>query len=178
VHPEAARLRDELTLEPHPEGGWYRQTYRSRDEIPASALPAGYGGPRAFVTAILYLLADGAVSRLHRLRGDELWLYHAGAGLDLHVFGTGGYASGTRDPDVTRGYERLGLGLDAVASRVPQVVVPGGCWFGATLPDPDGFALVGCTMAPGFDFADFELGMPAALRDGFPEHAGLLSRLV
>ncbi len=163
MHPDAARLRERLGLRPHPEGGWYRETYRADLELPAAALPAGYDGPRAAATSILYLLAGGAVSRLHRLRGDELWLHQAGTGLDLHVLQAGGH------------HERLPLG--AGPDRRLQAVAPAGSWFGAELDDPAGWALVACVMAPGFDPADWELADPQEVLAACPAHADLITRL-
>jgi predicted cupin superfamily sugar epimerase len=171
MHRNARLLIENLRLRPHPEGGWYRETYRSERTIPGTALPAGYAGSRSLGTAILYLLADGAVSGLHRLRGDELWLHHAGGGLDLHLFRP------PASPSRSGRYERRRLGPAGADGTAFQVVVPGGCWFGATLVDPDGFAVVGCTMAPGFDPADFELPSGTELGSVFPEHTELLARL-
>ncbi|MFO7654933.1 MAG: cupin domain-containing protein [Candidatus Krumholzibacteriia bacterium] len=175
MHPEAQKLIEDLRLQSHPEGGWFRETYRSGWEIPVPALPPGYDGPRALGTSILFLLAGDAVSRLHRLRGDEMWFHHAGGGLHLHLFWPAG-------PDTSFArHEELQLGLDGNRGQTPQVLVPGGCWFGATLADDgtgdDGYALVGCSMAPGFDFADFALARPEVLRAAFPAERELIARL-
>jgi len=158
-----------LELLPHPEGGYYRETYRSAFLVDDAALPAGYTGPRCLGTAIYFLLAGQDVSRLHRLRGDEVWFFHAGCGLTLHLFDeTTGYRAVRLGPVTADGGER---------GQTPQVMVPAGCWFGATVDDPRAFALVGCAMAPGFDFADFELGTDANLRRRFPDHVAVLDRL-
>ena len=160
-----------LELVPHPEGGWYREIYRSPWRLAPEHLPPGYCGSRALGTSIYYLLTGQQVSRLHRLRGDEIWHHHAGAGLDLHLF----------QPEAVAGqrYAKIALGGDFSAGQQAQAVVPGGCSFGATLNENSDldFALVGCTMAPGFDPADFQLVPAAALRKVYPEHAALLDRL-
>jgi predicted cupin superfamily sugar epimerase len=171
MHPEVARLVAELALREHPEGGWYRETWRSATTIPAAVLATKRTGPRAAGSAILYLLAGEQVSRLHRLPDDEVWHHHAGCGLDLHLFWPATAEGPLR-------YERRGLGLDPERRQSPQVVVSGGCWFGATVADPDGFALVGCTMAPGFDFADLAFATAATLSPTTTEHTALLARLV
>jgi len=159
----ARALIEQLELQPHPEGGWFRETYRASLTLPGAALPDQYGGDRPAATAILYLLAAGEVSRLHRLRGEELWLYRAGPGLVLHVLEAGG---GHRT-------HRLGAGPEAAF----QAVVPGGRWFGAEPADPAGWGLVICVMAPGFDPADCAFADRDALLRAHPDHADLIRRL-
>lgn len=145
-----AELVVALGLAPHPEGGFFRETYRSAE----SFAPAGIGAPRAVSTAILYLLRAGEKSRLHRIKSDELWHHHLGGGLRLTQLLPGGKIEETL----------IGPGL-AAGQRL-QHAVPAGAWFGA---EPLGeFALVGCTVAPGFDFADFELGKRNDLVQEFP----------
>ena len=131
---DAARdLVRTLELQPHPEGGFYRETYRSEAEVPA------HGGTRCAVTSILFLLPTGARSRLHRVRGDEVWLHQRGDAVRLTI----------GEEEVL-----LGQGEDATL----QAFVPPGVWQAAEcLPGDAGFALVGCVVAPGFEFEDFEL---------------------
>ena len=156
---------DRLHLQPHPEGGLYRQTYRASLTLPHSALP-GYGGDRAASTAIYFLLAGDQFSAFHRLRSDELWHFYAGSGLVVHVIEPGG------------NYSELLLGSDHAASGEQfQAVVPAGCWFGSSLRHPDTFALVGCTVAPGFDFADFEMAKRDELAAHYPQHRAIIERL-
>jgi uncharacterized protein len=140
MEPELARLLD---LSPHPEGGWYRQTWRS--SIPVS--PDGYDGPRATATAIYFLLNPGEVSRWHRVASDELWLWHSGGPLRLTLGGTGSAPDAAND--------RI-LGPSVAAGERPQIVVPGGTWQSAT-PVSAESVLVSCVVSPGFEFADFEL---------------------
>jgi len=153
-----------LGLAAHPEGGWFRETYRARESIPADALPARYAGPRSFGTSILFLLRAGEVSSLHRIASDEVWHHHRGGALCVHGI----------DAAVTHRKWLLGADLDAGQSL--QVVVPAGTWFGAEVLD-GAFALVGCTVAPGFDFADFELADRATLGARYPQHRALIEKL-
>ena len=154
-----------LHLEPHPEGGWYRETYRAAETIPRAGLPARFSGARPLATAIYFLLTADTFSALHRIRSDELWHFHAGGALTLHLV----------EPEGA--YRRLRLGPDLAAGESFQATVPAGCWFGAEVAAPGGFALVGCTVAPGFDFADFELGERAELLRRYPAHRALVERL-
>ena len=163
MHADARNLIDRLGLEPHPEGGWFREVYRSHLTLPADALPGGYADARPAATSILYLLADGAVSQLHRLRGDELWLHQAGHGLQLQVLHAGGR------------HEQIALG--AGPDQVFQVAVPAGSWVGAELPEGEGWALVACVMAPGFAEEDWELASRQDLLAAFPTYAELITRL-
>jgi uncharacterized protein len=160
----AQRWIDHLNLEPHPEGGWYRQTYRAPLTLPHSALP-GYAGDRAASTAIYFLLAGDQFSAFHRLRSDEVWHFYAGSGLIVHII----------KPDGE--YQQLLLGRNSADGEDFQAVVPAGCWFGSSLRQPDTFALVGCTVAPGFDFADFEIAKRNELTARYPQHRGIIERL-
>jgi predicted cupin superfamily sugar epimerase len=154
-----------LNLVPHPEGGYFRETYRSAEEVPAGCLPARFPGARPFSTAIYFLLAAGDCSALHRLRADEVWHFYAGGRLTLHVIDADGALSEVR------------LGRDAGQTEHLQAVVRAGCWFGASLDAGSSYALVGCTVAPGFGFEDFELGGREALTLQFPQHRALIERL-
>ena len=152
----ALELVRHFAMRPHPEGGFYVETYRSSGIIPGSALPAGYTGSRNYSTAILFLLRQGEYSRLHRIRQDEIWHFHLGGPLRLACIAPDGQSE-----------ERL-LGMDIRNGQLLQSVVRAGCWFGATPAPGADFALVGCTVAPGFDFADFEMGHAAELEALFP----------
>jgi predicted cupin superfamily sugar epimerase len=163
--PEARSWIERLELQPHPEGGFFRETYRATGTIARDALPVGYGGSRSFATSVYFLLPSGAVSALHRLRSDELWFFHAGSPLVVTSIAPDGTLTQTRvGPDPARG-EHL------------QATVAAGCWFGAAVEAPGSFALVGCVVAPGFDFADFELGERAVLLRVFPQHRADIERL-
>ena len=149
-----------LGLQPHPEGGYYREIYRAADAIPATGLPPRYGVPRRVATAIHFLLKARQVSRLHRLKSDELWFFHAGQPLTVHVIDPAG-----------------GLTETVLGGAGLQTVVPAGCWFGASVAAKRGFSLVSCVVAPGFEFADFELADRAALLRQFPQDRRLITRL-
>jgi uncharacterized protein len=154
-----------LQLEPHPEGGFYRQTYKAALVLPRLALPPEFSGPRASCTAIYFLLDGEGFSAFHRLRSDELWHFYVGAPLALHVIGESGHCS------------KLLLGSDPEAGQVLQVTVKAGCWFASHVADWKSFALVGCTVAPGFDFEDFELAKRAELTAKYPQHRPLIEKL-
>lgn len=156
---------EKLQLEPHPEGGYFRQSYRSEMVIAREALPAGFGGARAASTAIYFLLEGQNVSMFHRLRSDEVWHFYAGEPLIVHGIDPAGK------------YFQILLGRDLNGGQVLQAVVRAGCWFASHVADWKSFALVGCTVAPGFDFADFEMGKREELVRAYPQHRELIERL-
>jgi uncharacterized protein len=150
----------ELGLVPHPEGGFFRETFRA-DPLPFD-LPAR--GARSASTAIYFLLADADFSAFHRVRSDEVWHHYAGSALELHTLAK------------ARGHEVVILGADIEHGQRPQHVVREGVLQAARLRDP-GFVLAGCTVAPGFDFADFEMPSRSDLQAWFPNHAGVIQDL-
>ncbi|HSZ61955.1 MAG TPA: cupin domain-containing protein [Terriglobales bacterium] len=152
-----------LGLQPHPEGGYYRQTYRA--DLVLEELPPQFSGPRPVSTAIYFLLDGKNFSAFHRLQSDELWHFHLGASLTIHVI----------DPDGQ--YSEIQLGSDPEAGEVLQAVVGAGCWFASHIRDEKSFALVGCTVAPGFDFDDFELAKRVQLIELYPQHRDLITKL-
>lgn len=136
-----------LHLEPHPEGGWFRETWRADLVLPNSVLPQGYSGDRAAGTAIYFVLMPGEQSAWHTVVGAELWLHHRGSPVILDIAGDGP-APGAVEATV--------VGPDVAAGEVPQALVPPGHWQRARCRD-DEPALVSCIVVPGFDFADFRL---------------------
>lgn len=160
----ADRWIDYLHLEAHPEGGYFRRIYTAAWRIPADVLP-DRGASRPVATAIYYLLKGRQHSRLHRLKSDELWHFYFGSALVIHVF----------EPDGRYVAWRLGAELDT--NQHLCVTAHAGCWFGATVVDPDSFSLVGCTVAPGFDFADFELADRVVLLNHYPQQAEIIEQL-
>lgn len=162
---EAAHWVRALDLRPHPEGGYYRETYRAQEVVAPDGLPERYDGPRCWCTAILFLLPRGEISAFHRLRSDELWHYHAGARLEICMLAQDG------------SLRSLALGPDASLGEQFQAVVPGGTWFAARTRGPQAWSLVGCTVAPGFEFSDFELGDRASLVAQYPEHRQLIEKM-
>lgn len=164
-NPEALRWIDVLGLAPHPEGGHFREVYRSPDILPSAGLPPRYGSPRCAATSIYFLLHGCERSHLHRLRSDEIWYHHAGGALAVTMI----------LPDGCR--EDVRLGSEPGQCALPQAVIPRGAWFGAKLEDESDYALIGCAVAPGFDFSDFELGSRADLLARFPHHRQLVEDL-
>jgi len=162
--PSAQGLITQLELVRHPEGGWFRETYRSTESVSAQALPERFDGSRVLSTAIYFLLEEEEFSALHRIKSDEMWHFYAGSPLLIHAIFPDGRYSARR------------LGSDCAAGDLYQVVVSAGCWFGAELAGKQ-FALVGCTVSPGFDFADFEMADRQQLSACYPQHAELIERL-
>lgn len=156
---------EKLRLEPHPEGGYFRQTYRAEMMIARGALPEGFAGDRAASTAIYFLLEGKNFSAFHRLRSDEVWHFYAGSPLVVHVI------------DPAGSYSSVHLGSDAEVGQQFQGIVTAGSWFASHVADWTSWALVGCTVAPGFDFADFEMGKREELAREYPQHRELVHRL-
>ncbi|TDW97230.1 cupin domain-containing protein [Dinghuibacter silviterrae] len=155
----------QLALKPHPEGGYYRETYRSPGQVPQAALARRFGGDRAYSTAIYYLLESGHFSGFHRIASDECWHFYQGVPLHIYVLEANGTVTTIR----------LGSRLDK--GEVFQAVVPAGRWFSARPGEPDGYCLVGCTVAPGFEFDDFEMAVAEDLVKQFPGHEALIREL-
>ncbi|MFH1476030.1 MAG: cupin domain-containing protein [Verrucomicrobiota bacterium] len=163
--PTAKYWITKLGLQPHPEGGYFSEIYRSADQIPAMALPARYRGPRAFSTSIYFLLAGTQISTLHRLASDEQWHFYYGSALLLIMIA----------PDGTS--REVHLGRCTAAGEQFQAVIPAGTWMGARLASHRGYALIGCTVAPGFEFQDFTAGQRSDLLERFPQHRKLINAL-
>lgn len=164
--PTAEALIARLGLKPLEfEGGWYAETWRSADRLAADALPARYSAARAAGTAIYYLLTPETMSRLHRLATDEIFHFYAGDPVEMLQLAPGG-----------RG-EVVTVGVEVLNGEQPQVVVPRGVWQGCRLRDGGRFALLGCTVAPGFEVSDFEAGARAQLVAGWPDWRTWIERL-
>ncbi len=157
-------LIDYLQLKPHPEGGWYRESYRSDEEIPENGLPERYSGKRSFGTAIYFMLEKSDFSAFHRVKSDEIWHYYAGSSVIIHQISSDGK------------YISVQLGSDIESGQQFQYTVPAGRWFAAEI-SCGAFSLVGCTVAPGFDFTDFEMADREILLKNYPEHSILICRL-
>jgi len=154
---------DNLNLQPHPEGGFYKETYRAR-EIIADNLPSRFQGPRSISTAIYFLLRSVDRSLFHRIKSDELWHFHAGATLNIYVLSHLGLITHK-------------LGSHLVEGDVLQVAIPANYWFGATVSEKGSYTLSSCTVAPGFDFQDFELADRGKLMKEFPAHIEIVTLL-
>jgi uncharacterized protein len=155
---------EKLKLEPHPEGGYFRQTYRAALTLGKNCLPE-FDGPRAVSTAIYFLLERENFSAFHRLRSDEMWHFYAGGSLVVHVIAQDGT------------YSKISLGASGDNGEVFQAVVKAGCWFASEMREKNSWALVGCTVSPGFDFADFKLAKREELARLYPQHRALIERL-
>jgi predicted cupin superfamily sugar epimerase len=146
-----------LGLKEHPEGGYFKETYRAGMEID---LP-GFDGRRSAGTAIYYLLKSGQFSAFHRIKSDEVWHFYAGSPLAVHVI----------DREDGK-YQKMTIGKGKRPAL--QAVVKAGCWFAASVDKPHSYSLVGCTVAPGFDFRDWEAGRRDELLASYPEHKQII----
>jgi uncharacterized protein len=161
----ATELISHYGLLPHPEGGFYRETYRASDTLEKAALPERFAGACVASTAIYFLLPKGHVSHLHRIASDEVWHFYTGGPLVVVAISPEGALTQTR------------LGQHLQDGEVFQHVVPAGYWFGAYPAETSDFSFVGCTVAPGFEFADFELAQRDAMLALCPAYAELIHRL-
>ena len=155
---KSTQIIQSLDLIPHPEGGFYKETYRSDEKVEID------GKTKSASTAIYYLLESGDFSGFHRISHDELWHFYEGDPVIIHQFYQGKY-------------EVLKVGDGEMSGHKPQVVVPGGAWFASELAPGGEYCLAGCTVAPGFDFDDFELAKRDELIAEFPDHKELITRL-
>ncbi len=163
----ADQVKKLLGLAPHPrEGGWYARTYESGELVAAEAFADGrYAGPRWTGTAIYYLLEPGTFSEMHRLRSDEVFHFYAGDAVEMLQLMEGGSGRVVR------------IGSDLAANERPQVVVPRGVWQGSRLVAGGEWALLGCTVSPGFEFEDYEAGLRAELCAGWAEFGEMIRAL-
>jgi uncharacterized protein len=155
---------EHLQLKPHPEGGFFRESYRSVERVDKNALPTRFHGDRNFSTAIYFLLRSRDKSMFHRIKSDELWHFYDGAPLTVFVLGDDGLS-----------YLKLGRSVEK--NELPQIVIPANVWFAATVNDADSYTLAGCTVSPAFDFEDFELADRDMLVGKFPQHRLLIEFL-
>mgnify|MGYP001954895346 CR=1 FL=1 len=149
-----------LGLEPHPEGGFYKQNFAS-----AVVINTEQDKQRKLFTSIYFLLRSEDISHLHRLQSDELWYYHGGSSLTVHII------------DEQGEYKEVKLGLKLDEGEIPQVLVPKNSIFGSSVQEENTFSLVGCMVSPGFEFEDFELFTQDELIKGYPQHEEVIRRL-
>jgi len=159
------KLIELLNLKPHPEGGFYKETYRSDGGISKNALPKEYSGDRSYSTGIYFMLTADTFSAFHKINQDEMWHFYDGAPIELHTI--------TEDGT----YSCVIIGRDIENGEHLQYVVPGGVWFASRVKDNSEYALLGCTVAPGFDFADFVLPNTAEMSKMFPQHSKIIGEL-
>lgn len=161
----AAHLIHKFGLEQHPEGGWYKETYKSNEIYPAAALPERFKGGRFFSTAIYFLLEENDHSAFHRIKSDECWHFYAGDPLLVYIL------------DEKGAMKVVQLGSDIGKGLLFQYVVPANTWFASKPATGASFSFVGCTVSPGFDFADFEIADSDILSQLFPEHETIIREL-
>jgi len=162
---KADQLIKQYDLKPHPEGGWYKQTYKSKEVIPSAALANRFNGDRAFSTAIYFLLEKGNFSAFHKIKSDECWHFYAGDPLHVYIIDENGLL------------QTITLGNDLAKEQTFQYVVPANCWFASQPATGSEYCFVGCTVAPGFEFDDFELANENDLSAIYPQHAELIKQL-
>ena len=154
-----------LGLLPHPEGGYYKRTFESEEHTSDQELTVNFVGKRKLYTSIYFLLTSNDVSHFHRLKSDELWYYHAGSPLTIHIIDENGE------------YEEIKLGMNLDNGEVPQALVPKNSIFGSSVMEEDTCSLVGCMVSPGFEFQDFELFTQSELLTKYPKHEEIIMKL-
>lgn len=152
---------EQLHLQPHPEGGFFKETYRCG----LGATFPGFPARRSVSTGIYFLLTYGNFSAFHRIKSDEMWHFYDGDPLTIYIIGSSGEL------------KTATLGLEIAKGQLPQMVVSAGCWFASRVEVVAGFTLVGCTVAPGFDFDDFEMADRQQLVEKFPEYERVIGEL-
>lgn len=153
-----------LDLKPHPEGGFYKETYRSIYEIEKKRLPKGYPDNRKLSTCIFYLLRSGEISKFHRLRSDEIWFYHKGSALKVIIL----------DKEGKKHVHFLGSNSEKPEQF--QLFIPAGVIFAAEVTEPESYSIFSCVVTPGFEFDDFELFDKNDLIQAYPKHYNLIEK--
>ncbi len=156
---------EKLSLQKHPEGGFYKEIYRSNEFISKNSLPDRFDGDRCFSTSIYFLLEKNDFSAFHRIKSEEIWHFYQGYSLTIYTID---------DYGCLKSYK---LGNNPENDEVFQLVIPRNTWFAAMLNKQDSFALVGCTVSPGFNFNDFELAEKELLINIFPQHKKIIEKL-
>lgn len=156
---------EQLNLVPHPEGGFYLQTYKSAETISQEALPERFNGDRSYSTCIYYLLPGDSFSAFHKINQDELWHFYHGCPLTLHIISPVGQYSSVR------------LGDHPDNGEAFQIIVNAGDYFAAEPDQKHSYSLCGCTVAPGFEFADFDMPSRKELLSRFPQHQTIITQL-
>ena len=165
MHPKAKEYISKLQLEQHPEGGYFKEIYRCGELFSAEHLPGRYNKDRSFSTSIYFMLEGNQVSLFHKLKSDEVWHFYDGTAIIVYII--------TEDGEFTE--QHLGNNIDKGESF--QIIIPKGSWFGAELKDELSFGLIGCTVSPGFDFEDFELGSRKYLLKLYPKYSEIIKKL-
>ena len=159
------QLINEFGLQPHPEGGWYKQIYKSKELIATNALPERFGGKRSLGTAIYFLLEQGSFSAFHRIKSDECWHFYDGGPLLIYIIHHDGEL------------KIVSLGKNFEKGESYQYVVPANCWFASRPAFESEYSFVGCTVSPGFEFEDMELANANELIKVYPQHTAIIKEL-
>ena len=162
---KAKEIINHFNLREHPEGGYFKETYRSKEEILSKDLGEDFEGNRNYCTSIYFLLTSEKFSAFHKISQDEIWHFYTGTTLKLHQI----------SPEGT--YSFVMIGNDFINGEIPQYIVPAHYYFAAEVIKKDSFSFVGCTVSPGFDFRDFVLPSCATLSKEFPEHSEIIAQL-
>ncbi|MBZ9606556.1 cupin domain-containing protein [Clostridium estertheticum] len=155
---------DTLNMEPHPEGGFYKSSFDSCENISSNDLKTSFEGERILWTSIYFLLRDGEISSFHRLKSDEMWYYHAGSPLTIYMISPEGELTTKQ------------LGLNIKNGETPQFLVPKNYIFGSAM-NSSGYSLVGCMVSPGFDFKDFEILKRDVLLNKYSQYKDIIIKL-
>lgn len=165
MNAEITKIINQLNLQPHPEGGYFKETYRSEGVINESNLGIEFPGKRNYTTAIYFLLTSDSFSAFHKIKQDEIWHFYKGSPIKLHIISAKG------------NYKNVIIGNNLENGEIPQFVVNAKDWFAAEVIENNTYSLVGCTVSPGFDFNDFELAKRASLILKFPQHSSIITTL-
>ena len=155
-------LIKKLNLQPHPEGGYFKEVYRSNGKVGSESLDSRYIGHRNYATSIYFLLTSNAFSAFHKINQDEIWHFYEGSPIVLHTISKQGI------------HHEHYIGIDFSKNQKPQLVVTAGTLFAAKVLEKNSYSLVGCTVSPGFDFKDFELAKRNHLIKKFPQHTDII----
>ncbi|MCO5251201.1 MAG: cupin domain-containing protein [Candidatus Kapabacteria bacterium] len=156
MNTKASEYIEALNMQKHIEGGYFVETFKSQYSVSSEDLPDGFTGKRSLMTSIYFLLEGNDISKLHRVRGDEIWFFHDGSPAIIEIINPNGKV------------DKMILGTDVKSGQLPQIVIPADTWFTAKIADEDSFVLIACTVAPGFEYVDFELADPEKLILEFP----------
>lgn len=156
---------NQLQLTKHPEGGYFKENYRSNGVIHPSSLWKGADESRNYSTGIYFLLINNQFSAFHKIKQDEMWHHYNGDTLLLHII------------DETGNYKKVKIGKNISDGEFLQYVVPANCWFASEVLQKNSFVLCGCTVSPGFDFKDFEMPKRIILINKFPNHKDIITKL-
>ena len=165
MNTEINNIIQKFDLLPHPEGGFFKETYRSQGSIPNTSLDKEIEGERNYCTGIYFLLTSASFSAFHKINQDEMWHFYGGSPLRIHMI----------SPEGNYSFQDVGTNFEN--DELPQFVVPAMHWFGAEVLQPDSYSFVGCTVAPGFDFRDFKLAKQKDLLKICPSQEALINKL-